>query len=165
MLGVSIAIHRPSAARDRMNISLHDPELYYFLSLLTGIAALLAVIYEFPRRKRNRAKPLDVVGCQVKPLPRAVPAPSSRATDAIARDGQSVPAAQRDRSLPIEEKHVMEEIDESSRQADERAAFSRLCESIKDLPPKEQVSRVHEHFGIFGGAPPPKGRGLGRERR
>jgi hypothetical protein len=133
-----------------MNISLHVPELYYFLSLLTGIAALLAVIYEFPRRKRNRAKPLDVVGCQVKPLPRAVPTPSSRATDAIARDGQ---------------KHVMEEIDESSRQADERAAFSRLCESIKDLPPEEQVSRVHEYFGIFGGAPPPKGRGPGRERR
>ena len=150
MLGGSIAIHRPSAARDRMNISLHDPELYYFLSLLTGIAALLAVSYEFPRRKRNRAKPLDVVSCQVKPLPRAVPAPSSRATDAIARDGQ---------------KHVMEEIDESSRQADERAAFSRLCESIKDLPPEEQISRVHEYFGIFGGAPRPKGRGAGRERR
>ena len=161
MLGVSIAIHRPSAARDRMNISLHVPELYYFLSLLTGIAALLAVI---SRRKRNRAKPLDVVGCQVKPLPRAVPAPSSRATDAIARDGKSVPAAQRDRSLPTEEKHVMDEIDESSRQTDERAAFSRLCESIKDLPPEEQVSRVHEYFGIFGGAPPPKGR-PGRERR
>ena len=144
-----------------MNISLHVPELYYFLSLLTGIAALLAVI---SRRKRNRAKPLDVVGCQVKSLPRAVPAPSSRATDAIARDGKSVPAAQRDRSLPTEEMHVMEEIDESSRQAGERAAFSRLCVSIKDLPPEEQVSRVHEHFGIFGGAPPPKGR-PGRERR
>ena len=56
----------------------------------------------------------------------------------------------------------MEEIDESSRQAGERAAFSRLCESIKDLPPKEQVSRVHEYFGIFGGAPPPKGQGPGR---
>ena len=51
----------------------------------------------------------------------------------------------------------MEEIDESPRQAGERAAFSRLCESIKDLPPKEQVSRVNEYFGIFGGAPPPKG--------
>jgi hypothetical protein len=24
---------------------------------------------------------------------------------------------------------------------------------------------VHEHFGIFGGAPPPKGRSPGRERR
>ena len=152
MLGVSIAIHRPSAARDRMNISLHVPELYYFLSLLTGIAALLAVI---SRRKRNRAKPLDVVGCQVKPLPRAVPAPSSRATDAIARDGQSVPAAE-------------EEIDETRQageQAAERERFSRLCESVKDLSPKEQVSRVHEHFGIFGGAPPPKGRSPGRERR
>ena len=73
MLGVSIAIHRPSAARDRMNISLHDPELYYFLSLLTGIAALLASLYAFSSpRRRNRAKPLDIVD-QVKPLPRPVP--------------------------------------------------------------------------------------------
>ena len=45
MVGGSTAIHRPLAARDRMNISLHDPELYFFLSLLAGIAALLAVIY------------------------------------------------------------------------------------------------------------------------
>ena len=46
MLGVSIAIHRPLAARDPMNISWHDPELYYFLTLLAGIAALLASLYE-----------------------------------------------------------------------------------------------------------------------
>jgi hypothetical protein len=123
-----------------MNISWHDPELYYFLTLLAGIAALLAVIYEFPRRKRNRAKPLDVVGCQVKSLPRAVPAPSSRATDAIARDGKSVPGAQRDRSLPTEEKHVREKIDESPRPAGEQ--FSRLCENVKDLSPKEQARRM-----------------------
>ena len=44
MLRGSTAIHRPSAARDPVNISLHDPELYYFLTLLAGIAALLAVI-------------------------------------------------------------------------------------------------------------------------
>ena len=72
MLGVSIAIHRPSAARDPMNINLHDPELYYFLTLLAGIAALLASLYEFSRPgRRNRAKPLDIVD-QVKPLPRPV---------------------------------------------------------------------------------------------
>ena len=62
MLAVSIAIHRPLAPGDRMNISLHDPELYFFLCMLTSIAALLAVIYDFPRRKPgrwNRAKPLD----------------------------------------------------------------------------------------------------------
>ena len=58
MLGVSIAIHRPSAARDPMNISWHDPELYYFLTLLAGIAALLASLYEFSRPGRlKRAKP------------------------------------------------------------------------------------------------------------
>ena len=77
-----------------MNISLYDPELYFFLCLLTGIAALLAVIYAFPGRKPDwQNRPLDLVGCQIKPLPRAVP--SARATGAIARDGQLVPAARR----------------------------------------------------------------------
>jgi hypothetical protein len=55
----------------------------------------------------------------------------------------------------------MEEIDESSRQAGKQAAerFSRLCESIKDLSPKEQASRLVEYFGIVGGARPAEGRG------
>ena len=45
-----------------MNISLHDPELYYFLTLLAGIAALLASLYEFSRPGRlKRAKPHFVV--------------------------------------------------------------------------------------------------------
>ena len=37
--------------------------------------------------------------------------------------------------------------------------FSRLCESMKDAPPKEQASRVREYFGIVGGARPAEGRG------
>ena len=145
-----------------MNISWHDPELYYFLSLLTGIAALLASLYAFSSpRRRNKANPLDVVDQpQVKPPPRAVP---------LDRGQQDVgpSAAQRDPSLPTEEKHVREKIDESPRPAGEQAAeqFSRLCESVKDLSPREQARRMNEHFGIFGGAPPPKGRGPGRERR
>ena len=119
-----------------MNISWHDPELYYFLTLLAGIAALLASLYAFSSpRRRNRAKPLDVVDQpQVKPLPRPVPLDrgqqdfaghqslSGRATDG----GQSVPAAE-------------EEIDETRQageQAAERERFSRLCESVKDLLPK-----------------------------
>jgi hypothetical protein len=36
--------------------------------------------------------------------------------------------------------------------------FSRLCESVKDLPPKEQASRLREYFGIVGGARPAEGR-------
>ena len=174
MLGSSTAIHR----RDTRMI-LHNPDLYFFLCLLAGLAALLAIIYELSRPGRwNRAKPLDVVNQpQVKPLPRAVPvdrgqqdfaghqSPSGRATDRIARDGQSVPAAAipRDRSLPTEEKHVREKIDESPRPAG--GQFSRLCENVKDLSPKEQARRMNEHFGVFGGAPPPKGRGPGRGRR
>ncbi len=54
--GFSIALHRPSAARDRiLNI---DPELVYFLSLLAGIAALLVSLYGFSGPRRNKAKPL-----------------------------------------------------------------------------------------------------------
>jgi hypothetical protein len=37
--------------------------------------------------------------------------------------------------------------------------FSRLCESVKDLPPKEQASRLREYFGIVGGARPVEGGG------
>jgi hypothetical protein len=132
MLGVNIAIHRPLAARDPMNISWHDPELYYFLTLLAGIAALLASLYEPGRLKR--AKPQDAVDQQqVKPLPHAVP---------LDRGQQDVgpAAAQRDRSLPTEEKHVREKIDESPRPAGEQ--FSRLCENVKDLSPKEQARRM-----------------------
>ena len=67
MLRGSTAIHRPSAARDPVNISLHDPELYYFLTLLAGIAALLAAIYDtqvlvcFRRMKRNNMSDEQVV--------------------------------------------------------------------------------------------------------
>ncbi len=49
-------------------MSWHHPDLYIFLCLLAGIAALLAIIYEFCRRKPEqgdrpvylrKAKPLD----------------------------------------------------------------------------------------------------------
>jgi hypothetical protein len=51
--------------------------------------------------------------------------------------------------------------DRPARPTEERASkrpsdFSRLCGSIEDLPPKEQASRVREHFGILGGARPPE---------
>jgi hypothetical protein len=36
--------------------------------------------------------------------------------------------------------------------------FSRLCASIKDLPPKEQANRMRDYFGILGGARPAEGR-------
>ena len=55
--------------------------------------------------------------------------------------------------------------DRPARPTEERASqppsdFSRLSESVKDLPPKEQASRVRQHFGILGGARPAEGRGL-----
>jgi hypothetical protein len=45
------------------------------------------------------------------------------------------------------------------------ASFSRLYESIKDLPPKEQESRLREYFEIVGGARPAEGRGRKGKRR
>ena len=54
--------------------------------------------------------------------------------------------------------------DRPARPTEERASkppsdFSRLCESVTPLPPKEEASRAREHFGIFGGARPAEGRG------
>ena len=87
----------------------HDPELYLFLCLLAGFAALLAITYELFSRRR---KPPVILMKAAANLPRR-----------------------------------------TSRQAGKQEAerFSRLCESTKDLPPKEQASRLRKHFGIFGG--------------
>ena len=137
-------------------MSWHHPDLYFFLCLLAGLAAFLAIIYEciqrFCRRKPPVAEPRRSTVNEKAVDP---PSPPKYLKKAKPLDGLQ---------RATEERHVMEE---SSRQAGKQAAerFSRLCESVKDLSPKEQVSRVHEHFGIFGGAPPPKGRNPGRERR
>jgi hypothetical protein len=60
--------------------------------------------------------------------------------------------------------------DRPARPTKERASerpsdFSRLCESVTPLPPKEQASRVREHFGIVGGVCPPLNRLRNRFRR
>ena len=97
-------------------MSWHHPDLYFFLCLLAGLAAVLAITYECIQKFRRRKPPV------VLPL-----------------DG-----LQRDRPARSTEERA------SERPSD----FSRLSESVKDLPPKEQASRVREHFGMFGGARP-----------
>ena len=110
----------------KQNMSWHDPDLYFFLCVLTGLAALLAIIYEFRRRKwpvhLKNAPPLDGLnesGLWSKPM------------TGVADLALSA-------SMP------------NSGQAGKQEAeqFSQLCESTNDLPPKEQASRVREHFGI-----------------
>ena len=163
MLGVSTAI--PALwRRDPMNISWHDPELYYFLTLLAGIAALLASLYEFSRPGRlKRAKPQDVVDQpQVKPLPGAVPARSSQPVRCQSVSGAARSFAANRRKA---RKGRIKRPSPSGGASGRAEQFSRLCESIKDLPAKERASRMDRHFGVFGGAPPPKARGPGRERR
>ncbi len=102
----------------KLKISWHHPDLYFFLLLLAGPAALLAITYELFRRRRNPpvVLPLDW--------------------------------PQHDRpARPTEERA-------SERPSD----FRRLAESVENRPPKEQASRVREHFGIFGGARQAEGR-------
>ena len=111
--------HRPWRREVALNMSLHNPDLYFFLCLLTGFAAFLAIecIQKFCRRKPPVVLPLE--------------------------------GLQRDRpARPTE-----------GRASERPSDFSRLSESVKDLPPKEQASRVRKHFGILGGAWPAEGRG------
>ena len=111
-----------------LNMSWHHPDLYFVLCLLavlTGLTALLAIIYECNEKVRRR-KPLVVLK-KAKPL------------DGLQRDRPARPTEGRASKRPSD--------------------FSRLSESVKDLPPKEQASRVREHFGILGGARPAQGRG------
>jgi hypothetical protein len=96
-----------------LNMNWHHPDLYFFLCLLAGLAAFLAIVYEC--QKFCRRKP------PVVELRRSV-------------------------ELPSPPKHPP-------------SPFSRFCESVKDLPPKQQASRVRDYFGVFGGARPAEGRG------
>jgi len=105
-------------------MSWHHPDLYFFLGLLTGLAAFVAIIYECIQKFRRR-----------KP---ALIEPRRSTVNVKTIDPPSPPPP----------KYV-----------DPPSPFSRLCESMKDAPPKEQASRVREHFGLFGGARPEAGRG------
>ena len=112
----------------KLNMSWHHPDLYFVLCLLavlTGLTALLAIIYECIQKFRRRKPP--VVLKKAKPL------------DGLQRDRPARPTEGRASKRPSD--------------------FSRLSESVKDLPPKEQASRVRQHFGILGGARPAVGRG------
>ena len=120
-----------------LNMNWHHPDLYFFLCLITGLAALLAITYGLRKRKPPvilmKAMPLDGLNES---------GPWSKPMTAVA-----------DLALP--------DLLPDSRQARKQAAerFSRLCEGIKDVPPKAQASRVRDHFGIFGGVRPAQGRG------
>ena len=63
----------------------------------------------------------------------------------LPKEAKPLNGLQRDRPQPTEERPVTE--------------FGRLCENVKDLPSKEQASRLREHFGVFGGARRAEGRG------
>jgi hypothetical protein len=137
-------------------MSWHHPDQYFFLCLAGSLAAFLApsIIDEltstigelFGRKRRppvvEPRRPTVNEKAVNPPLPpKHPPSPLKYLKKARPLDG-----LQRDRPRPTE----------AGTQAAEQ--FSRLCESVKDLPPEKQASRVDEHFGIFGGARPAKDR-------
>jgi hypothetical protein len=129
-------------------VSWHHPDLYFFLCLAGSLAAFLApsIIDELtstidellgrgrkppvvePRRSTVNEKAVDPPS-----PPKYVDPPSP---PKYLKKAKPLDGLQHDRPRPAAER------------------FSRLCESIKDLPPKEQAGRVREHFGIVGGAQP-----------
>jgi hypothetical protein len=119
-------------------MSWHHPELYFFFFLLAGLATFLAIIYECIQKFRRKPPVVEP--------PKHPPSAPNYLENAKPLDG-----LQRDRPRPTE----------AGKQATEQ--FSRLCENVEDLPPKDQASRVHDHFGIFGGARPAPRRGRARK--
>jgi hypothetical protein len=105
-----------------LNMSWNHPDLYFFLGLLTGLAAFLAIVYECIQTFRRRKLPV------VEPSRSTVDPPSrpKKYLDNV----KPLDGLQRDCPRPTE----------AGKPAAER--FSGLCESIEDLSPKEQNRSV-----------------------
>ena len=128
-------------------MSWHHPDQFFFLCLAGSLAAFLApsIIDELTTTVDElfgrRRKPPVVELTRSTVNEKAVDPPSQ---PKYLKKARPLDGLQRDRSLE---------------------QFSRLCESVTPLPPKEQASRVREHFGIIGGAFPPLNKLRNRFRR
>ena len=147
----------PLAARveRKLNMSWHHPDLYFFFCLAASLAAFLApsiIDDELLARRRKppvvepRRSTVNEKAVDPPSLPQYVNPPSP---PKYLKNVRPLEGLQRDRpARPTE-----------GRASERPSDFSRLSESVKDLPPKEQASRVRKHFGILGGARPAVGRG------
>ena len=149
--------HRPLAARvaRKLNMSWHHPDLYFFFCLAASLAAFVAPSIIDDELLGRRRKP-------------PVAEPRRSTVNEKAADPPSPPQYVDPSSPPKYLKNVRPleglQRDRPARPTEGRASerpsdFSRLSESVKDLPPKEQASRVRQHFGILGGARPAEGPG------
>jgi len=110
-------------------MSWHHPELYFFFFLLAGLATFLAIIYECIQKFRRKPPVVEP--------PKHPPSAPNYLENAKPLDG-----LQRDRPRPTEERHVLEEIDESCRQAGKQAA-ERFQSALREHqgPPAEGASK------------------------
>jgi hypothetical protein len=120
-------------------MSWHHPDLYFFLCLAASLAAFLVPSILDDELLARRRKP-------------PVVEPRRSTVNEKTVDPPSPPQYVNPPSPPKYLKNVrpLEGLQRDRSPSD----FSRLSESVKDLPPQEQASRVREHFGIFGGARP-----------
>jgi hypothetical protein len=130
-------------------MSWHHPDLYFFFCLAASLTAFLApsIIDDelLARRRKPRVEPrrstVNEKAVDPPSPPQYVNPPSP---PKYLKNVRPLEGLQRDRpARPTE-----------GRASERPSDFSRLSESVKDLPPKEQASRVREYFGIFGGARP-----------
>ena len=149
--------HRPLAARlaRKLNMSWHHPDLYFFFCLAASLAAFLAPSIIDDELLARRRKPPVVEPKRSTVTEKAVDPPSPPqyvdppSPPKYLKNVRPLEGLQRDRpARPT-----------GGRASERPSDFSRLSESVKDLPPKEQASRVRKHFGILGGARPAEGRG------
>jgi hypothetical protein len=104
----------------------HYPDLYFFLFLLAGFATLLAIIYECIQKFRRKPPVVEPKRSNEK----AVDPPSPP------KHPPSPPKKYLENAKPLDGlQRARPRLTDAGRQAAER--FSRLCESIEDLPPKE----------------------------
>jgi hypothetical protein len=131
----------------KLNMNWRHPDQYFFLCLAVSLATFLApsIIDEltstigelFDRRRKWPVVEPRRSTVNEKAVAPPLPPKHPPSHPKYLKKARPLDGLQRDRPQAAEQ-------------------FSRLCGSIEDLPPKEQASRLREHFGMLGGARPPE---------
>ena len=132
--------HRPLAARVewKLNMNWQNPDLYLFLSLLAGFAALLAIIYEFIQKSRKRKLP--VVEPRRSTVTEKAVAPPSPPKHALRHRRRST-------SLRHRPSINFARASRTSRQRSKHAAWINISEHSEERGPRRaEVEMASGHF-------------------